>query len=345
MEVRELQRVAIDRWISVARLPLDAAVRLLPGDPGPRSTARLAIDGTEATLRRAVGSLLNDDAMCADAERRRVAVQERRRAIELRDAADDKRRVADDRLSEELQRVAELREQTAREAEAKIQKTEADRERRKARVREAAAAKEHAAEVARSAQLDELRGGRAARTAADDRRERRRTGSRGRRTRGGAGGGTSPRRGFPSQGGAQERVLTFGQRQIGTKRVPITVCSASRPSTSSRSTPGRRVGPVLEPDARAARPHEIDPPGRLALDDTLQHVPPKNATASASTGVRSTTRRSRAGGPGGRRGIGPPARMHVGTVRRDVVEHLGAPVGMAVRLGELHDGAVRLASA
>jgi len=134
MEVRELGRVAIDRWISVARLPLDVAVRLLPGDPGRRSTARLALDGTEATLRRAVGALLNDDAMCAEAERRRVAVDKRRRAIELHEAADDKRRVADSQLSEELQRASELREQAARDAEDKIRKTEADRERRKARV-------------------------------------------------------------------------------------------------------------------------------------------------------------------------------------------------------------------
>jgi len=156
MEVRELGRVAIDRWISVARLPLDVAVRLLPGDPGRRSTARLALDGTEATLRRAVGALLNDDAMCAEAERRRVAVDKRRRAIEIHEAADDKRRVADSQLSEELQRASELREQAARDAEDKIRKTEADRERRKARVREAAAAKEHATEAARAAQLDEL---------------------------------------------------------------------------------------------------------------------------------------------------------------------------------------------
>jgi hypothetical protein len=156
MEVPELRRVAIDRWIRVARLPFDAAVRLLPGEPGPRSTARLAIDGTEATLRRAVGALLKDDAMCADAERRRVAVGERRRALDLRDAADRKRRVADTELSEALQHASELREQTARAAEAKVRRTEQERAQSTARVRRAAAATEHVVDETRAAQLDQL---------------------------------------------------------------------------------------------------------------------------------------------------------------------------------------------
>ena len=76
----------------------------------------------------------------------------------------------------------------------------------------------------------------------------------------------------------------------GVKRVPMTVRSASRPMTSSRSMPGM-LGTRLQADARAARPHEIGRDRGLVLESPWR-TPAKKPSADGSDGVRSTTRRS-----------------------------------------------------
>src|SRR5258706_4004552 len=111
MEVRDVRRAAIDRWLRVARLPFDTVARLLPADGGPRSAATLVIDRADATVRAAVGGILHDDDLRADAFRRRAAADERERAMELRIAAEEKRRNADAQLADELEAAARLREQ------------------------------------------------------------------------------------------------------------------------------------------------------------------------------------------------------------------------------------------
>ena len=89
MEVRNVRRAAIDRWLQLARLPFDAVAHLLPSDHGSRNAAMLVIDRADASVRAAVGGLLHDDDLRADAFRRRAAADERERAIELRIAAKD----------------------------------------------------------------------------------------------------------------------------------------------------------------------------------------------------------------------------------------------------------------
>ena len=128
--------------------------------------------------------------------------------------------------------------------------------------------------------------------------------------------------------------------QAGTNLVPMTVRSSARPSTSSRSTPGA-VGVQLESDARAARPHEVDPLIRLVLDLAFEHVGEERDRGRELGGAEHDPAQA-CGRALGRCRIVPPARVHVGTVRRDVREQCGPRLGMAVRLRELHDRAVRL---
>jgi hypothetical protein len=153
IEVRNVQRAAIDRWLRVARLPFDTVAQLLPGDRGPRNAAMLVIDRADASVRAAVGVLLHDDDLREDAFRRRAAADERERAAELRAAAEEKARVSDAELAQELEGAARLREAAALEAEARAREVDEERARRQRQTRETAAAQERVVDDAREEQL------------------------------------------------------------------------------------------------------------------------------------------------------------------------------------------------
>jgi hypothetical protein len=153
MEVSTVRRAAIDRWLRVARFPFDTVANLLPSDRGPRNAAMLVIDRADATVRAAVGGLLHDDDLRADAFRRRAAADERERAIELRSEAQAKKRVADAQLAEELEGAERLRDQAEQEAEARAQRVEEERAERERQVRAVAARQEQAVEQERAERL------------------------------------------------------------------------------------------------------------------------------------------------------------------------------------------------
>jgi colicin import membrane protein len=153
MEVRNVRRAAIDRWLRVARLPFDTFAHLLPSDPGPRNTAMLAIDRADATVRAAVGGILHDDDLRSDAFRRRAAADERERAIELRGEAAEKKRIADAELAQELEGAARLREDADREAQERRRRVDEERAELQRQTRQAAAAQERAVDNAREERL------------------------------------------------------------------------------------------------------------------------------------------------------------------------------------------------
>jgi NADH dehydrogenase [ubiquinone] 1 alpha subcomplex assembly factor 7 len=140
IEVRNVRRAAIDRWLRVARLPFDTVAHLLPSDRGPRNAAMLVIDRADASVRAAVAEFLRDDDLRADAFRRRAAVDERERAAELRIAAEEKKRVSDAELAHELDGAARLREEAARDAEIRAREADEERSRRQRQARQTAAA-------------------------------------------------------------------------------------------------------------------------------------------------------------------------------------------------------------
>src|SRR5205823_2791024 len=82
MNVRVIPRTALTGYLKLVRTPLDAAIRLLPGNgngDGAKPTAQLAIDRADATIRSVAGTFLGDSALREDGARRHHAARERER--------------------------------------------------------------------------------------------------------------------------------------------------------------------------------------------------------------------------------------------------------------------------
>lgn len=154
MDVRNVGRATLDGWLRMARLPIDAASRLLPnGDRGPRTPALLAIDRVDATIRDTIGSLLGDEQLREDARRRRAAADERTLAIALRTEAEEKKLEADERLAKNQSSVEQRRVEAERSVEQRKQQAERERVERKQRAVQTAAEQEQAVEMAEQQKL------------------------------------------------------------------------------------------------------------------------------------------------------------------------------------------------
>ena len=152
-QVRTLSRFAVDRWLRVVRMPIDAAAHVLPENGASRNAAMLAVDRVDASARAAAGNLLKDDVLLDDAARRRAALEERQRALELRDRAGEKARQADDRLGDDLDRAERLRRDAERGARTARQRVAEESVARTAQVKRTAAAQERAADEAKAARV------------------------------------------------------------------------------------------------------------------------------------------------------------------------------------------------
>src|SRR5687768_5524113 len=87
MNIQTMQKTAIDGYLRTVQAPIRMAAKLIGGEQTRQGSA-LFLDRTDASIRRAVGRLLNNDELQADATARLAAAEERERAIELRAAAD-----------------------------------------------------------------------------------------------------------------------------------------------------------------------------------------------------------------------------------------------------------------
>lgn len=130
MTLRTIPRTAIGGSIKLARLPLDVAVAMLPGNgSGPGQSAGLALDRFEAQVRDFAGLALGDDVLREDAAKRRLAADERERALRLRSAAARRTQEADEQLSETHEEAEKQRKKAADDA--REQRAEAARLRKK----------------------------------------------------------------------------------------------------------------------------------------------------------------------------------------------------------------------
>src|SRR3954453_8833450 len=108
MTLRTIQRTAIGGWLSLARLPIDTALRFAGGNaPG----VKLAVDRADATARTLLGALLGDEVLQEDADRRRTAAEERERAQRLRSEADARTDKAEQRVEERAHKAGERKRQ------------------------------------------------------------------------------------------------------------------------------------------------------------------------------------------------------------------------------------------
>jgi hypothetical protein len=150
MNIRNIERSAIDGWLRLVRLPISAATQLLPNsDEGARNGAILAIDRADAAVRELLGRALRDDELQTDAQRRKAAADERARAIALRVEAAELKADSDRELAERQEKADELREHAAKTAAAREKQAEQERQERKQRVRQTAAKQQAAVEHAR----------------------------------------------------------------------------------------------------------------------------------------------------------------------------------------------------
>lgn len=155
MSLRAIPRGAVDGAVKLARLPLDVAVSLLPGNGnGARPAASIAVDRWEATMRELAGYALLDDELREDAARRRMAADERARALRLREAAERRRAEADERLDDRVEQEEEQRSEAEQRAERQRREAEQRRD-AKARAAAQAESKRKAASRRARARVDE----------------------------------------------------------------------------------------------------------------------------------------------------------------------------------------------
>jgi len=112
MNLRSIPRGALTTSLTLARVPLDAAIGLLPRRRA--ESASLAADRADATIRSVAGTLTADRQLREDARKRRAATNERRKAAALRGRAEQ--------VTEDAHETAEVHGERAQR-----RRTEADR--------------------------------------------------------------------------------------------------------------------------------------------------------------------------------------------------------------------------
>ena len=132
MNVQAMQTTAVDGYLRFVEAPIRIAAKLIGGEETQQGTT-LVIDRMDATVRRSVGRLLNNEELQADAAARLVAAEERERATKLRAAASRVSTEADREFSD-AKRDAERKRADAKaraeQQEAHIEQAKSERERR-----------------------------------------------------------------------------------------------------------------------------------------------------------------------------------------------------------------------
>ncbi len=128
MNSRTLPRAAVDSTLKLVRLPIDSAIRLLPGNgTGARPTATLVVDRADAAIRAVLATVLGDPVLRERAQQQRAATEAREQALRLREAANRKTEQADARLQQQHEQAERRREQAKQRA--KAQREQAARKR------------------------------------------------------------------------------------------------------------------------------------------------------------------------------------------------------------------------
>lgn len=125
---------AVDGALRLARFPTDQLLRVAP-ETGTTTSVGLAIDRADAAVRSAAGSVLSDQGLRDDGERRRAAAEERKRAMRLRTQAHERVETAEARTDEKQAESVARRKQADKQAEQK----RAQAARRSERLKEQAA--------------------------------------------------------------------------------------------------------------------------------------------------------------------------------------------------------------
>jgi hypothetical protein len=139
VNVTAIPRRAVDGYLKLVRVPLDGAIRLLPGNgSGAKPAARIALDRVDARARTAFAKALRDPVLAEDGARRREAADQREQALRLRSQADVKAEQADTRFEERREQTARQREQANERAKRRRQQAARQEKQKKSRAAETA---------------------------------------------------------------------------------------------------------------------------------------------------------------------------------------------------------------
>lgn len=133
--IREISRTAVDSYLRIVRLPVEAVLNRRGREQSEAVSLRL--DRADAMARGVAATALRDDELKENVERRRDAIDERERALRLREVAEEHSQRAEADASEAREEAARKRREATRAAERQKQQA-AENERRK---KQAAASK------------------------------------------------------------------------------------------------------------------------------------------------------------------------------------------------------------
>jgi hypothetical protein len=92
MNLRTIPRNAFKSYLRLVRMPIDAAIGVLPGN---RDARKLSADRADASVRSVAATLFGDTELREDARRRQAAADERGKALKLRSEARRRSQQAD----------------------------------------------------------------------------------------------------------------------------------------------------------------------------------------------------------------------------------------------------------
>jgi hypothetical protein len=152
MNVQTLPRKVISTYLSVARLPLNAAAKMSGQQDNEQWPPALTFEGVEASVETVLGSLLRDDALVEAGRLRQAKVAQLRKAAQLEAIAESERDIAQREFAERRQEAEAKRRAAEQRAETREQQIEREAQQRKSEADQKAAKKAAAARESKLAQ-------------------------------------------------------------------------------------------------------------------------------------------------------------------------------------------------
>ncbi|MDQ6696268.1 MAG: hypothetical protein M3Z46_02265 [Actinomycetota bacterium] len=137
-----IPRTAVEQWLGVVRLPLNAAAAVTHHSEDESWPPALAFDAFEVRVKSAAAAVLHDDQLAEAAELGEQRIARLRDAIALESAAEQKRAQADQQLAQRREQAEDRADHAKEKAQELKEQLEAQESAAKRRVREQTAAKE-----------------------------------------------------------------------------------------------------------------------------------------------------------------------------------------------------------
>ena len=139
MNVQTLPRKVISSYLSVARLPFNAAAKVSGQQENEQWPPTLAFEGFEASVETTLGSLLRNDELLESGRLRQAKVAQLKKAAQLEAVADSKRELAQQEVQETREQAAAKRKAATEHAQQREQQIEREAQQRKAQADQKAA--------------------------------------------------------------------------------------------------------------------------------------------------------------------------------------------------------------